>query len=196
LKPYESIVSQLVRICQAITLPAVIITATYACKSPAINSHTKLLDSLLQVTSTLYARISSTDIQRLDDFYAGIEEDLNYLEGLSNHLPLAEQRLLDDYQILENQFGGCLRACGKFHEELYLVETNLQQVRLLLDKKQLNTASADDRIEEEEQLLGELNNRIDNAISLISAHVQDYYELKPGIDSIIARHKETTGKNE
>lgn len=182
--------------CQTLILPAVIILSSCKCTSPAPDTRAQLVDSLLKVTGELHERISSPGMQQLNELHSETRNDLEVLNGLSTRLTAGELKLADEFQVLDSQLNGCLRSCGKFHEELYLVEFSLKELYSLLEKNQPDSLSFKDRIAVEISLLDELNERIDNALSLTSVHLHYYNALKPAIDSVISRHKVMIGINE
>lgn|GEM_PF-3421984 len=157
------------------------------CRSPVVNSQTLLIDSLLEIAAELQVRISSPEIQQLGDLYRQVEDDLDRLTGLSHQLSINEQHLLNDYQVFDNQLGECFQACGKFHEELFMTETNLRELHSVLEKKKFDQASVQARILTETEMLRDLAGRLKNALSVIPEHQLHYNELKPRIDSVITR---------
>lgn len=195
LKLFKCIVVCSVRICQVIFIPVIVFFGN-ACSSPTAGSENSLLDSLLKATVDLQDRISSSEIQQLGDLYREIEEDLNQLNKLSGLLSADEQILLNNYLALDSLLGECFGACSKFHEELFIIETDLQELHSLYEKRQTDTVGIENRILAEKSLLEEFSGRLESAITLVPVHMLHFNELKPGIDSVIARRNDLIGTDE
>jgi len=144
------------------------------------------VDSLLALTINLQKMISSSEIQMLNDVSYEIGKDLSYFFDTVLYIfpPSVMTRELEDYIKLREDIENCLAACMKYSEEVFMIETNLRDVRDRLIKKNKNPEELDKLTETEKDLLDDLLLRIQSNIGYIDKHVEEYSYLKPMIDEL------------
>jgi len=143
-----------------------------------------IIDSLILGLDKIQADIGSPDIQRLNEFYEEIRDDLTSLpdsvSGAHGNI-----QTIQSYRQLDNKLNSCLQSCSRFHEEAFLIESSLEEITSLLEKKQENRKEIETRLHDEAELLADLKRRVDSTRALSELHIRSYYELKPLIDSLI-----------
>ncbi len=146
-------------------------------------------DSLIQLTLDLQKAISSPGIHRLSEFRDEIIRDLELVE--TRHPKMAmeeagqEASAIDLYMKLNLDLEHCLQACSQFHEEAYMLETTLSEIKGHLGQKGADEEILQDMIAREWMVYSDLATRIDSSIRNVELHSQVYYSLKPTIDSLL-----------
>jgi len=89
------------------------------------------VDSLLALTMDLQKKISSSKIQMLNDFNIEMEKDLSYfIDTVGYEFPMFNQTgEFEEYLNLQDDMENCLSACNKYSEEVFMIETNLTDIR-------------------------------------------------------------------
>lgn len=136
-------------------------------------------DSLLELTMELQSRISSPEIQRLQEFQELINQDLELIESFPEENPS-----LVRYRELSIGLGQCMQACNQFHEEAFMLESSLREIMDLSHLKDADLKSLESRLQFESENLKDLSQRIDSSIRLALRQAETFYSLKPEIDQI------------
>jgi hypothetical protein len=165
----------------------------YFCKPQQKSELASAADSLILLTLEMQQRISSSEIQRLSEFQDEIILDLGKLNDTltsgTNPLPAEEgsSDLLRKYRLLNEDLAECLRACSYFHEEAFLLENTLTEIKNQAELKGVDHSKLWALLETEERIYSDLSFRIDSSLVNISYHAETFYSLKPGIDSLLAQ---------
>ncbi len=143
-------------------------------------------DSLLSLTIELQKKISSPEIQMLNDFSYEIEKDLSFFIDTNLHEfpPAIMTKELEAYINLRDDIENCLAACNKYSEEVFLIENNLRDIRDELTRKNKNPEELERLIENEKELLDDLMLRIQPNLSILNDHIESYQALKPLMDEL------------
>ena len=155
------------------------------------------VDSLVQMTLELQQRISSPEIQRLSEFQNEILFDLGQLgDSLSTEAEMNAGppfETVDLYIDLNESLNNCLRACSQFHEEAYILETTLEEIKEMALVRDADLEALQERLEAEWEIYHDLNTRIDSSLKNAVYHAKIFYSLKPDIDQILIRAKQKPG---
>ena len=161
------------------------------CRPEVESDLSREADSLIFLTLELQQTISSPDIQRLSEFQNEIIRDLNLIEtrrpGLAGELSERGPNILDQYLQLNQDLEYCLQACSQYHEEAYMLETTLAEIKEQLGQNGSDKEILRKMIQGEWMVYTDLALRIDSSIRNLELHSKVYYDLKPAIDSMMIR---------
>ncbi len=155
-----------------------------SCTSEKKGHTSDTIDSLLIQLEEIQASIGSPEIQRLNEFYEEIRDDLSILSG-SGYDSGINIQMIQSYRLIDNNLNACLQSCNQFHEEAFLIESSLKEIAGLLEKRNENPGGLEKRLQDETELLSDLKKRVDSTRSSADLNVRSYYLLKPRIDSLI-----------
>jgi len=130
-----------------------------------------VIDSLLNYTLDLQARISSPEIQRLHEFQQEITLKLD--EAAEDSLPARTE-----YASLQRSFDQCLSACSRYHEEAYMIEVELRELKKYAGGRKSDADSIRNKIAYEKELIEDLSVRIDTSIVFATQQARDFYVLR------------------
>ena len=170
----------------------------YFCKPQQKSELASAVDSLILLTLEMQQRISSPEIQRLSEFQDEIIIDLGNLNDTiaDGTNPVAGEPgssdLLGQYWILNENLSQCLRACSYFHEEAFLLENTLTEIKNQAELKGADHSGLWELLDTERSIYSDLSFRIDSSLVNVSHHAETFYSLKPGIDSLLAQTKSPT----
>jgi hypothetical protein len=136
-------------------------------------------DSILNLTMDIQARISSPEIQRMNDFQLEINTDLEFLEDIES-----DDTILVRYRDLAEGLGQCMQTCSHYHEEAFMLEASL---RVILEQIRLKDPDLEDlqaKFNYEIENYQDLRKRIDSSLIIIGQQAEIFYSLKPEIDKI------------
>jgi len=140
----------------------------------------------------LQQKISSPEIQRLSEFRDEILSDLDSLEikvdpssGNEEDRPPADA-LVKQYIALNKDLAHCLQACSQFHEEAFILETTIMEIKKRPVEKGTNMDILRELLDGEWSVYTDLANRIDSSIENVNNHRKFFSALKPAIDSIMS----------
>ena len=163
-----------------------------SCKTQYGSQLTAEADSLVLLTLELQQRISSSEIQRLSEFRDEIILDLDSL-GIRDDIStdaeeiiLPPGELIMQYVELNRDLVYCLQACSQFHEEAFMLETTIQEIKVQSGVKGADQDVLMELLEEEWLRYDDLACRIDSSIENVNHHSRLFYSLKPAIDSILS----------
>ncbi len=156
------------------------------CKSDLPEDKINEVDSLMTLILNPQKKISSPEIQKLNDFSSEISNDISLftdpdLQEFSSDKITKE---LEEYITLRADIENCLSACKNYNEEIFLIENNLIDIRNKLTTDYEYPEKIGELIETEKVLLDDLLMRIDSSLSYIDRHLEGYYYLKPKIDEL------------
>lgn len=156
------------------------------CKSDLPEDKISEVDSLMAITLNLQKKISSPEIQKLNDFSSEISNDLSLFTdpGLQEFSSDKMTKELEEYIILQADIENCLSACKNYNEEIFLIENNLIDIRNKLTTDYEYPEKIGELIDTEKVLLDDLFMRIDSSLNYIDKHLEQYYYLKPKIDAL------------
>jgi len=155
-----------------------------SCTSEKKDLTAEMIDSLLTQVDEIQANIGSPEVQRMNEFYEEIQNDLVSLSG-SGYDSSINQPMIQSYRQIDNMLNACLQSCNQFHEEAFLIESSLNEISELLKKRQENQREIEIRLKDETGLLEDLKRRVDSTRSSADLNVRNFYLLKPRIDSLI-----------
>ncbi len=178
-----------------IHLPALILLVSFLCfcKPQQKSNLASEADSLIFLTLEMQQRISSPEIQRLSEFQDEIIRDLGNLNNPPNHgsdTVHGEGQSFDLkglYTELNENLAQCLRACSYFHEEAFLLENTLKEIKDRDAAKDSDQAELRELLNAEWTIYFDLISRIDSSLENVTHHAEIFYSLKPGIDSLLTQ---------
>jgi hypothetical protein len=156
------------------------------CKSDLPEDKINEVDSLMALTLNLQKKISSPEIQKLNDLISVISNDLSLFtdpdlqEFSSNKM----RKELEEYITLQADIENCLSACKNYNEEIFLIENNLTDIQNKITSDFEYPEKIGELIDTEKVLLDDLLMRIDSSLNYIDKHLERYYYLKPKIDEL------------
>lgn len=156
------------------------------CKSDLPEDKINEVDSLMALTLNLQKKISSPEIQKLNDLSSEISNDLSLFtdpdlqEFSSNKMT----KKLEEYITLQTDIENCLSACKNYNEEIFLIENNLTDIQNTLTSDFEYPEKIGELIDTEKVLLDDLLMRIDSSLNYIDKHLERYYYLKPKINEL------------
>ena len=149
-------------------------------------------DSLILMTLELQQKISSPEIQRLSEFRDEILSDLDSLEikvdpsSADEEDRLPSNDLIKQYSALNKNLAHCLKACSQFHEEAFMLETTIMEIKGQSEVKDADQDTLRELLEREWSVYADLAYRIDSSIENVNHHSKLFYSLKPAIDSMLS----------
>jgi hypothetical protein len=156
------------------------------CAPEPKDSKEDLIDSLITRVEEIQAEIGSPEIQRINDHIETIRSDITLLAGRGYDTSI-NQQMIWTYRSLDNELNSCLRSCSRYHEEAFMIESSLKEIRSMLGRRQADPAAMETRLQIEKELLADLKRRVDSTRLSVELRVRAYYRLKPGIDSLITQ---------
>ena len=171
----------------ALVIPVALASLLLVCPGCALepkDSREEVIDSLIAQVDEIQAKIGSPDIQQINEHSVTIRDDIARLAGRGYDTSISQQ-IIWTYRSLDDELNSCLQSCNRFHEEAFLIESSLKEIRAMLGRRQADQAVLGTRLQSEKELLGDLKRRVDSTRSAAEFHVRTYYRLKPGIDSLI-----------
>jgi len=174
---------QYLNVCKYIFL-CILISLTTDCKNKEENKQARTVDSLLTVLYDIQDTISSHEVQTLYEVSQVISQDLELVYD-SMYETVINTPVAGRYSELLAGVESCILACSEYHEEIFLIESELQELNTLIHGSDLPSDSIDNKILYESDLLNDLKTRIDTNFSNIAYFTGLFYQLKPLMDSLI-----------
>ena len=176
-----------------IYLPAVFFLVPFLCfcKPQPKSQLAAEADSLILLTLEMQQRISSPEIQRLSEFQDEIIRDLMNLDDSVTYETAPaygegqSSDLVGQYSELNKNLEQCLKACSYFHEEAFLLEKTLAEIKDRAELKGADQAQLRELLNAERITYFELVFRIDSSLENVKHHAEIFYNLKPEIDSLL-----------
>ena len=141
-------------------------------------------DTLLNVVYAIQDTISSPQVQMLHEVRQVQSDDLSLFYD-SMYVQLINTNITTEYATLYSRIESCVMACNNYHEEIFLLESELQELLELIHESELTDDSLDKIIHYESELLQDMQTRVDTNLEKIAIHIEYFHELKPQIDSMI-----------
>ncbi len=149
------------------------------------------MDSLTALTLELQQKISSPEIHRLSEYLDEILLDLDSMDLRDDisiqgdEVALSSADLIKQYLALNQDLAHCFEACNQFHEEAFMLETTILEIKGKAGLRGENQDALRKMLDGEWSIYKDLANRIDSGIKNVNHHSRLFYSLKPSIDSIL-----------
>ncbi len=158
------------------------------CKQEKEHPCTSQIDSLLYQLDSLNREISSGGIRRISDFSEEIRSDLTLIDSSGLYPPEPGVREeIDNYAYLGSYIDSCIRSCSAFHQEIVLLESDLQSLAEKMASEE-PPDSLDKLISGYQEDINELAFRIDTTLNRSMKLVEEYFLVKPRIETIKQQH--------
>lgn len=145
-------------------------------------------DSLVKLTIEIQQRIASPEIQRLGEFRDEILQDLETMgDSAIRAVRDLKPGLLDAYAELNAEMEKCLHACSQFHEEAFMLESTLMEIRDRAGIQDADRTALKELLDAEWIAFSNLSERIDSNLEKVEQHSRVFYELKPRIDTLLSQ---------
>ncbi len=162
----------------------ILICLLAGCRNQAENKKALEVNSMLSVVYSIQDTISSVNVQTLQEIRQVLSDDLAFIYD-SMYEQLINSPVTSEYATLYSNVESCALACNSYHEEIFLLENKLMELLELIQGSDLAGDSLDKKIRYENELLTDIQTRVDTNLKKIANHIISFYKLKPQMDSLI-----------
>lgn len=153
------------------------------CRNKNENNKASEVDSMLNVVYSLQDTISSENVQILHGISQVLNDDLSLVYD-SAYEEVINSPVTTQYASLFSDVESCVLACNGYHEEIFLLESDLLELLDLIRNSSLPDDSLSGMIVYESDLLKDMKTRIDTNLDKIARNIGSFYKLKPRMDSL------------
>ena len=153
------------------------------CRNRVINLKALEVDSMRTVAISLLDSVGSHNIRELHEVWQSLNDDLSLVYD-SMYEEIVNSNITTRYVSLFTDVHSCVLACNSYHEEIFFLESDLQELHEQIGTSGITEDSINRKIAYESELLKDLLIRIDTNLDKITGYIESFYELKPQMDSL------------